>query len=361
MIVNDKPVGFEKYRLITVLTVTSVIGVLLIFIAVYNASRDLELIQEVDALHDFTKASLASAGTVDESVRALENLSNHRYQALMLENGSITVFPATSWQDDFPLNITLLEDSRINENGGHIETEDMAYTWAMLPIADSGKHAILVHQFTGRSPAILAKVYSRRLLIPGIFYVWLMIWVALIIRFLLGKLQEQNKKLAHMALHDSLTGLPNRNLLEDRLQIMIEDCRRHQREFALVILDLNQFKEVNDTYGHDQGDELLRQFADRVGYIIRAADTFARMGGDEFIMLLHDVSDESCILMCERVKESILRPYSLKEAEVNIGLSAGAAIFPKHGEEPATLMRHADEAMYASKSKGGSIYIYDDH
>ena len=130
------------------------------------------------------------------------------------------------------------------------------------------------------------------------------------------------------------------------------------RTFALVNMDLNRFKEVNDTYGHEQGDELLRQFADRARNTLRAADTFARMGGDEFIMLLHDMDTAPCISICERLKELASKPYKLTQAEVTIDVSIGIAIFPKHGHESSTLMRNADQAMYASKSAGGGISMY---
>jgi len=346
--------GFEKYRLITMLTGTSIIGILLIFVAAYNASRDLELIQEVASLHGLIHTSLRG----QESIKGLQYLSAGNYQAYLWERGKIINIFSSSLHDQVPLDFTRLDESRINEKGGYVDIKDKIYTWAMFPVNGSDKNIVLVHEFVESSPAILTRVYSRRLLIPGIFYIWLMVWLALIIRFLMNKLHEQNKQLEHMALHDSLTDLPNRNLLNDRLDVLIEDCRRHQRKFALILLDLNRFKEVNDTYGHDHGDHLLCLFADRMRPMIRAADTFARIGGDEFILLLHDVNKDDCLSMCGRVKESIIRPYRLRDAEVQIDISMGVAIFPDHGKDAQILMRHADEAMYESKSQSGGITIY---
>ena len=358
MIKADRQRGFKKYRIITILSGTSVVGVLLIFIAVYNASRDLELIHDVNALHGFVLSSLDLANSASRPMQGLELVSPDHYQVFILEQGKLRSLSDSSVNGAFPLDESWLEESRINDRGGHFELGGKVYTWAMMPLADTSSSVVLMHAFRETPPGILAGIYSKRLLIPGLFYIWLMIWVALIIRFLVRRLDAQNKKLEHMALHDSLTGLANRNLLEDRLHIIIEDCRRQGRTFALVNLDLNRFKQVNDTYGHEQGDELLRQFADRAQNMLRAADTFARIGGDEFIMLLHDMDTAPCISMCQRFKELASKPYRLTKAEVTIDVSIGIAIFPKHGDEASTLMRNADQAMYVSKSEGGGINIY---
>ena len=359
MIKADEHDNFEQYRLITMLSGTAVIGVMLIFFAVYNASRDLELIQGVNALHEFAQSSLPRSTTSESPVVDLKHLPPDDYRIHILENGELQRSPDSRAHQVLSLDTAQLEESRININGGHIELQGKTYIWTALPAPGLNTSVVVLQRFKETSNSILAEVYSRRLLIPGIFYVWLMVWVALIIRFLLKKLDAQNRKLAHLALHDSLTGLANRNLLEDRLQMMIEDCRRHQRTFALINLDMNHFKEVNDTYGHEQGDELLRLFSDRARKLVRSADTFARIGGDEFIMLLHDMDTKSCISMCERFRALTSKPYALPRAEVSIDISIGVAIFPEHGEELATLMRHADQAMYVSKASGGGINIYN--
>ena len=351
----------REYRIITFLTVTSIIGVLLIFVAVYNASRDLEIIYSVDNLYNFAEASLTGHNRADEALHALTNLTSDNYQALIVENSSVVNIADDNSPAKFPLDKAALEQSRINNHGGYVEAEDRIYTWAMLPITGADRHVVLVRNFKQSSAGILAKVYSKRLLVPAIFYVWLMVWVSLIIRFLTNRLRTQNKTLEHMALHDSLTDLPNRTLLRDRLHTLIQDCRRNQRRFALAIIDLNEFKSVNDTLGHDQGDELLRLFSGRIRDMLHASDTLARIGGDEFVLLLNDVDEVSCVAICERIKTSISRPFCLREAEVNIGLSIGIALFPDHGEESATLMRNADLAMYTIKSKGGGINLHAGH
>ncbi len=351
----------REYRIITFLTVTSTIGVLLIFVAVYNASRDLEIIHSVDNLYSFGEASLSGPKSTGETLHEFTNLPPDHYHVVIIENSSVTEIPGANSRIKFPLDMATLEQSRLNKRGGYVEVEDRSYTWAMLPLAGANRHVVLALNFTKNPAGMLAKVYSKRLLVPAVFYVWLMIWVSLIIHFLTKKLRTQNETLEHMALHDSLTDLPNRTLLGDRLQALIQDSRHTQRRFALAIIDLNEFKSVNDTLGHDQGDELLSLFAERIRAMLRPSDTLARIGGDEFVLLLNDVGEASCIAMCERIKTTISMPFSLREAEVTIGLSIGIALFPKHGDESATLMRNADLAMYTIKSKGGGINLYADH
>ena len=349
----------QKYRLIAFLVITSMIGVLLIFLAVYNTSKDLELIHEVDNLHRFAAASLAGNNREDELVQTLTHQSAGDYQILILDNNSVTQYPEGNLQSRFPLDINTLEQSRINERGGYLAVDAGIYTWVKLPIEGTDKQLVLAHKFVGSPLSRLVSIYLKRLIVPAIFYIWLMVWVGLIIRFLTDKLITQNKELERMALYDSLTGLPNRILLNDRLHKLIQDCQRNQRSFALAVIDLNKFKAVNDNLGHDQGDELLCQVAIRICDLLRTSDTVSRIGGDEFVLLLNDVNEESCVSMCERIQSAVLKPYTLREGDVTIGLSIGIAMCPDHAEDPITLMRNADMAMYAIKTKGGGIQLYE--
>ena len=170
----------------------------------------------------------------------------------------------------------------------------------------------------------------------------------------LGRSQAQ---IRHLATHDVLTGLPNRNQFEVRLDEALALARRNGRHTALLYLDLDRFKEVNDTLGHPAGDELLREFADRLRRLTREGDTIARIGGDEFTIILRDVQDESAIgQLCERVVESARHPFELADTQVFVGVSVGVAISPKDGVERVDLTRKADIALYAAKANGRSGY-----
>ena len=168
------------------------------------------------------------------------------------------------------------------------------------------------------------------------------------------------RTLRHQALHDELTGLPNRALLEDRLRHGIDAAGRDNKPVALLLLDLNQFKEVNDTLGHDQGDRLLKMVAVRLRGALRAVDTVARLGGDEFAVLLtDDVSPRRTLRAAERIQACFDEPHEIDGMALQCGASLGVAIYPEHGEDAESLRKHADIAMYAAKRRGGGVAVYD--
>lgn len=170
----------------------------------------------------------------------------------------------------------------------------------------------------------------------------------------------EKKKLAersHFAEHDVLTGLPNRVLLNDRLERSCALQGRHGGLFALVFLDLDHFKSINDTHGHDAGDLLLKTVARRLQTALRASDTVCRLGGDEFVLLLQDLDEVQHVQrLVPKLLEQVAQPCPLGEGVdapvVNVGCSMGVAIFPDHGRDPQTLLLHADQAMYAAKRGG---------
>src|SRR4051794_26490572 len=170
-------------------------------------------------------------------------------------------------------------------------------------------------------------------------------------------------RLAHQALHDDLTGLPNRALFLDRLGQALPRLGRHATSLAVLFLDLDKFKAVNDVLGHAAGDELLRAVAARLEGILRAGDTAARLSGDEFAVLCEDVAGERhAVGVAERVAEALRAPFRLGGGdEVNVGTSVGIALATEPTEDPDTLLREADAAMYRAKERGGGVYeVFDD-
>ncbi len=165
--------------------------------------------------------------------------------------------------------------------------------------------------------------------------------------------------LEHQALHDVLTDLPNRVLLLDRLEQAILASQRQGYSLALVIMDLDRFKEVNDTFGHHIGDQLLMQVGPRLRSQIRVADTIARLGGDEFAILLPMISDiESAITTGRKLVRALEEPFLVDEHAFEVGASVGIAIAPDHGTDAATLMRRADVAMYIAKQSNSGYAVY---
>ena len=160
------------------------------------------------------------------------------------------------------------------------------------------------------------------------------------------------------ALRDSLTGLPNREHLHARLAALLGAATGRPARCALLLLDLDRFKEVNDTLGHPQGDALLRQVADRVRGVVRASDTVARLGGDEFAVLLAACDEEGARGVARDIGTALDPPFALAGLAVHVGTSIGIALSPAHGADGTTLLRHADVALYAAKRGGTGHVVY---
>ncbi len=171
----------------------------------------------------------------------------------------------------------------------------------------------------------------------------------------------QENRLRHQAVHDSLTNLPNRLLLSDRLAQALRSAAREHKPLALLLLDLDRFKEINDTLGHHLGDLLLIHFAQRLHDCIRDSDTIARLGGDEFAILLPAASGlDRAQAVSERIVQAVQQPFEVTEGlRLEIGVSIGIALFPDHADDPARLLQCADVAMYAAKKGAGPIQLYD--
>ncbi|MFI5267750.1 MAG: putative bifunctional diguanylate cyclase/phosphodiesterase [Chloroflexota bacterium] len=171
--------------------------------------------------------------------------------------------------------------------------------------------------------------------------------------------KQAEEALAHQALHDSLTGLPNRNLLHDRLEQAMLSARREHRQLAVLLLDLDRFKEVNDTFGHHYGDLLLKQVGPRLQGALRQSDTVARLGGDEFAILLSSCADvEAAKLTAMKLLSALEVPFVVEGQTLTISGSLGVVMYPEHGEDVQTAMRRADVAMYAAKRDGEGFSVY---
>jgi diguanylate cyclase (GGDEF)-like protein/PAS domain S-box-containing protein len=168
-----------------------------------------------------------------------------------------------------------------------------------------------------------------------------------------------HEQLVHQANHDILTGLPNRALLEDRIAQTLAHASRYGHKAALLCLDLDRFKQINDTYGHAIGDVCLQEIGRRLSSRVRAVDTVARTGGEEFTVLLQEIAESED---AERVAADILRglnePYRHNGIDIDLTASLGIAVYPDHGTDPAVLWRDADTAMYRAKKSGGNQYMY---
>ena len=173
--------------------------------------------------------------------------------------------------------------------------------------------------------------------------------------------KEIEARVEHMAHYDSLTNIPNRVLFLDRLEQALALAQRHKQQFALMFIDLDYFKEINDTLGHDMGDVVIKETAIRLQACIRKMDTVARMGGDEFTVIVTDIkTSKDAELVAKNILKALTEPFELKGKAGKIGCSIGIAIYPMDATDSKTLLKHADDAMYDAKKERNAICIFSD-
>ena len=171
--------------------------------------------------------------------------------------------------------------------------------------------------------------------------------------------KRAEERLTYLAQYDQLTGLVNRTLFRDRLIQAMARSKRLQQPLGLMLLDLDRFKQVNDTMGHDVGDHLLKAVADRLKDCVREVDTVARMGGDEFTIILEGLSCEQDItIIARRITDSLSEPFLIQQQNASIGVSIGITVYPSDDHAIDELLKHADAAMYRAKQQGGNSFQF---
>jgi len=174
--------------------------------------------------------------------------------------------------------------------------------------------------------------------------------------------KRTEKQIEHLAFQDALTGLPNRISLDHRLDVALAIARRERHRLAVLFIDLDRFKVINDSLGHRVGDLLLKGVAERLSRTIRGSDTFSRLGGDEFVLLLSKVDRaESAGRVAQKVQQSLRKPFDVAGRELFVTLSTGISVFPEDGDDADTLLKHADTAMYAAKQNGRDTFQFYSH
>jgi diguanylate cyclase (GGDEF)-like protein/PAS domain S-box-containing protein len=171
--------------------------------------------------------------------------------------------------------------------------------------------------------------------------------------------KQTEKELTYLATHDILTGFPNRTLFDDRLTLAIAQAKRNKKKLAVMLFDLDRFKEVNDTMGHVAGDQLLKEVSKRMKNLLRKGDTIARMGGDEFLLLLPEISQiEDATKIARKIIDSFKSIFKIDHQKIHITTSIGIVAYPEDGEDSVTLIKNADIAMYQAKKEGRNNYQF---
>jgi diguanylate cyclase (GGDEF)-like protein len=171
-------------------------------------------------------------------------------------------------------------------------------------------------------------------------------------------LQRKSAELQYIANHDSLTNLPNRMLFLDRLKQLIKHSKRQEQSLAVLFLDLDRFKEINDTYGHEMGDKLLQAITKNLKDCVREEDTIARLGGDEFTIILQNISSKDTLKIADTILEKMQKPLYIKDIQLFVTFSVGISRYPEDGDSADLLVRNADTAMYHAKDKGKNNYQF---
>ncbi|MBD2233355.1 sensor domain-containing diguanylate cyclase [Phormidium tenue] len=182
------------------------------------------------------------------------------------------------------------------------------------------------------------------------------------LRWLVRDITEKKQaeaKIHHQAFYDRLTGLPNRAFLDTYLPKVLAQAERQQTQVAVAFLDLDKFKDINDSLGHEVGDQMLHQVAQRLAHCLRSEDLLVRWGGDEFVLVLSRLTDADSVgRTCDRILESLRPTFAIDDHQLHIGTSVGIALFPQDGPDPTTLLRYADQALYQAKNQGRNTYRF---
>ena len=324
------------------------------------------------------------AGQLIEQIRNLDRITTG--QTILLNDQGYWLIgpdPDKEWgfmfQDKqevrFSNEYPLVWASLTNENSGQILNEAGLFTFVSLyPAEWTGRICPTVNEtsqpkdehascwklisFVSRS---VIDLQNRKLTLQFILFGAALLLTAATMSWYLAlfinRRRFQRNELDMLAHHDVLTGLPNRRLFEDRLDVAIRSALRYRRQAGLLFIDLDGFKQVNDTMGHDAGDELLRKVAARFLAQCRKADTVSRLGGDEFGVILPEVSGpDGAVTVANNLINSLSRPFDLQPGSARVGASIGVALCPEHGKDSAVLLKKADEAMYASKADGKNMW-----
>jgi len=276
--------------------------------------------------------------------------------AIIVTSGS-QVWLSDGARNDFPAQIR--EQITQSAKQGSLSVGQSTYVWDTSAIGETPYSLSIIHRTNVHENHILNKRLTVPLLIAALVILWVAIWSTMYVASLLEKLNSQKNKLQHQALHDALTNLPNRALMLERLSTAMHEADQNKTDVALLFIDLNHFKEINDTLGHHTGDMLLVEVAMRLSKVLRKSDTVARLGGDEFAVILSHVTEDIAVSIAQKLIDVISKVIEIDDNKLFVSASIGIARYPTHATNTNQLVQYADVAMYAAKRSGNGFIVYD--
>jgi diguanylate cyclase (GGDEF)-like protein len=249
--------------------------------------------------------------------------------------------------------------THLDDEGGTGPNTKALETYAPMVMKGKRVGVFEIYQDYGPVAAAASSTFWPVTAVLGVVLFILYLSLFPLLRRVTRRLRRQVEEIEHQAMHDSLTGLPNRVLFRDRVEQALHGAKRQTGEVAVMFLDLDRFKEVNDTLGHESGDVLLREVGQRLAHSLRAGDTVARLGGDEFAVLATGLDDaDDALVVARKLRQAVEWPFTLRGLTLEVEASIGIALFPEHGADVDTLLRHADVAMYQCKEAHSGVGIY---
>ena len=238
---------------------------------------------------------------------------------------------------------------------------NLRYIWHEDKIDTSPYIFILYYASNPNEQSFYFDYMGLPLIISAFIIFWVSLWAALVLTNLFKRIEEQKKLMEYNSLHDTLTNLPNRALFSDRLNHAFAIAKRDKSLFSLCMLDLDRFKEINDTLGHSYGDKLLIEVSRRLEKSVRDCDTVSRFGGDEFAIIIRDADESKTALVAKRISKSLKEEYIIDDERFNISGSLGISYFPQHGDTESGLLSCSDIAMYSAKKLNIDYVIYNEN
>lgn len=310
-------------------------------------------------LNDEVKHTIEALETTKDVSQRLASLSHTKelmYYVVNDQGQAIYSSQALNRYIEFDISKLAKEENK----HGHFEIDEQEFHWRAFDLSNVPYTVIAVYHHKPDATNSFLVQMALSLAVTAFIVTWVAAWSALYIASLVERLNQQKVELEKLATHDNLTGLPNRMLLIDRIEQAIQFSEREKYTFALCFLDLNKFKEINDTLGHRYGDKVLEEVAKRLVQAIRKSDTVARLGGDELAVVLNKTDKAGAEIVVEKMIHLIEQPMIFNNKPYHISASVGIATYPKNAQDANALIKKADDAMYVAKRGGLRFQHFDD-